>query len=56
MPKNLIDVGAGRKKADLVIKNATVADVFNGVYMHGDVAVVGEIGRASCRERVLIQV
>ena len=42
MPKNLIDVAAGRKKADLVIKNATVADVFNGVYMHGDVAVVGD--------------
>lgn len=37
--KKLIDVAAGRVKADLVIKNATVADVFNGAYIHGDVAV-----------------
>lgn len=40
--KNLIDVAMGRKKADLVIKNATVADVFNGRYVTGDVALCGE--------------
>lgn len=39
--KELIDAATGRKKADLVIKNATVADVFNGRYIKGDVAVVG---------------
>lgn len=37
--KELIDVAVGREKAELVIKNATVADVFNGVYVRGDVAV-----------------
>lgn len=40
--KNLIDVASGRKKADLVIKNATVVDVLGGTYMHGDVAVCGD--------------
>lgn len=35
----LISVAAGRKKADLVIKNATVADVFNGRWVVGDVAI-----------------
>lgn len=40
--KDLIDVAAGRKKADLVVKNATVADVFNGRYIKGDVAVYGD--------------
>lgn len=40
--KELIDVAMGRKKADLVIKNATVADVFNGRYLTGDVAVCGD--------------
>ena len=40
--KKLIDVAMGREKADLVIKNATVADVFNGRYVTGDVAVAGE--------------
>ena len=39
MTKQLIDVAAGRKKAELVIKNAFVADVFNGRYVKGDVAV-----------------
>ncbi len=37
--KKLIEAAAGRTKADLVIKNATVADVFNGAYVKGDVAV-----------------
>lgn len=40
--KELIDVAAGRKKADVVIKNTTVVDVFNGGYIHGDVAVCGD--------------
>lgn len=41
MDKKLIDVAAGRVKADLVIKNAFVADVFNGRFIRGDVAVCG---------------
>ena len=32
MDKKLTDVAAGRVKADLVIKNAFVADVFNDSY------------------------
>lgn len=40
--KDLIEVAAGRKKADVVIKNATVADVFNGKYIRGDVAICGD--------------
>ena len=41
MDKKLTDVAAGRVKADLVIKNAVVADVFNGRFIRGDVAVCG---------------
>ena len=41
MDKKLTDVAAGRVKADLVIKNAFVADVFNGRFIRGDVAVCG---------------
>ena len=37
--KDMIDIAMGRKKAELVIKNATVADVFNGEWTVGDVAV-----------------
>lgn len=40
--KNIIDIAMGRKRADLVIKNATVADVFNGEWIVGDVAVCGD--------------
>ena len=36
---NRIDVAMGRKEADLVIKNASVVDVFNGRIIKGDVAV-----------------
>lgn len=39
MKKESIAVAMGREKADLVIKNAYVADVFNGEYVRGDVAV-----------------
>ncbi len=42
MKNKSIEVAAGRVKADLVIKNATVADVFNGRYVRGDVAVCGD--------------
>lgn len=49
--KKLIDVATGRVKADEVIKNATILDVFNGGWMRGDVAVCGDriagIGRYS---------
>ncbi len=49
--KQLIDVASGRVKADIVIKNANVADVFNGVFVRGDVAVCGDkiagVGRYS---------
>lgn len=38
--KNRIDVAAGRKQADLVLKNGTIVDVYNGRLMKGDVAVV----------------
>lgn len=38
--KHLIDVAAGREEADLVIKNAKVVDVFNGVITKGDIALV----------------
>lgn len=40
--KQLIDVASGRVKADIVIKNANVVDVFNGVFVRGDVAVCGD--------------
>ena len=40
--KKLIDVASGRVKADIVIKNATVADVFGGRFVKGDVAVCGD--------------
>ncbi|MCH5155981.1 MAG: adenine deaminase [Clostridiales bacterium] len=39
--KELIQVASGKQKADLVIKNVTVADVFNGRYFVGDVAICG---------------
>ncbi|MCL2400334.1 MAG: adenine deaminase [Defluviitaleaceae bacterium] len=36
--KKRIDIAAGRKVADTVIKNAKVVDVFNGVIIKGDIA------------------
>ena len=37
--KNLIDAAAGRRKADLVIKNCKIVDVLNGKIFSGEVAV-----------------
>ena len=37
--KKLIDVAAGRKPADLVIKNAKVVDVYGGGIRQGDIAI-----------------
>ena len=39
--KRIIDVAAGREKADVVIKNTTVVDVLGGSLIKGDVAVCG---------------
>ena len=35
----VIDVAAGRRKADLVLKNATYVNVFSGELATGDIAV-----------------
>ena len=40
--KRLIDVAAGREKADVVIKNAKIVNVFSGKIMEGNIAIVGE--------------
>lgn len=37
--KKLIEVAAGRRKADLVVKNCKVANVFSGKIVEGDVAI-----------------
>lgn len=36
----LIDVAAGRKRADLVLKNGKIVDVYQGTILTGDVAIV----------------
>ena len=36
---HIIDVAAGRRKADLVLKNATYVNVFSGTLEQGDIAV-----------------
>ncbi|GKV57724.1 adenine deaminase [Sporosarcina sp. NCCP-2222] len=38
--KQLIDVAAGRKLADLVLKNGKIVDVYQGSILVGDVAIV----------------
>src|SRR5690625_1681958 len=38
--RKLIDVAAGRKPADLVLKNGKIINVFQGNIMEGDVAIV----------------
>ncbi|MEG6584673.1 adenine deaminase [Dendrosporobacter sp. 1207_IL3150] len=38
--KNLIEAAKGKLKADLVLKNATVFDVFTGRFICGDIAVI----------------
>lgn len=40
--KNLIDVAAGRKPADLVVKNCQIVNVFSGEIESGDIAIAGE--------------
>lgn len=42
MLDELIEVAAGRKKADLVLKNARYADVFCGDIKRGDIAICGD--------------
>jgi len=37
--KQLIDVAAGREKADLVIKNSKIVDVYSGKVVKGDIAI-----------------
>ncbi len=39
---NLIDIAAGRKKAQLVLKNGTVLNVFTNEWIKNDVAISGE--------------
>ena len=38
--KNLIEVAAGRKSADLVIKNCQIVNVFSGEIERGEIAIV----------------
>ena len=38
--KHLINVAAGRERADLVIKNAKIVDVGAGIIREGDIAIV----------------
>lgn len=40
--KKEIFAARGKTKADLVIKNVRVLDIFNGEYIPGDIAIVGE--------------
>ena len=37
--KELIEVAAGRKTADTVIKNCRIDDVYNGGILEGDIAL-----------------
>ena len=39
--RNLIDAAAGRRKADLVIKNCKIVNVLNGEIISGEVAIFG---------------
>ena len=38
-----IDAAAGRAKADLVIQNCRIVDVFSGEIFHGEIAVAGGV-------------
>lgn len=42
MGKNIISVARGIEKADLVLKNATILNVFTEEFLPGDVAIVGD--------------
>ena len=52
----LIKVAGGEEKADLVIRDARIADVFGGTWMRGDVAVacgrIAGVGKYSGKEEV----
>ena len=54
--KKLIDVASGREKADLVIKNCKIVDVYNHGIIEGDIAVcdglVAGIGEYEGKEEV----
>lgn len=56
MSEELIAVAAGRKKADLVLKNARYADVFCGDIKRGDIAIYGDkiagVGEYSGKEEI----
>ena len=48
-----MDVAAGRKKADLVLKNATYVNVFSNELCHGDIAVArGQIAAAGDQQHL----
>ncbi|MDK2917702.1 MAG: adenine deaminase [Candidatus Petromonas sp.] len=57
--KKRIDVAAGRKKADLVLKNAKIVNVFTEEIIEGDVAITGKnivgIGRYEGEREVDIE-
>ncbi len=42
MLKNLIDAAICRNQCDIVLKNATYVNVFNGKIEKGDIGVVGD--------------
>lgn len=54
--KGLIEVSSGRKKADLLIKNCKIVDVYNSKIYNGDIAVVNGriagVGRYEAEEVV----
>jgi len=54
--RELIDVSSGRKKADLLIKNCKIVDVYNSKIYNGDIAVVNGriagVGRYEAEEVV----
>lgn len=37
--KNMIDIASGRKKADLLLKNCKIVNVFSHEIIHGDIAI-----------------
>ena len=53
---SLIDVASGRKKADIVIKNANIYDVYGGRLLKGDVAIfkdkIAGVGQYSGYEEI----
>ena len=41
--KRVIEVAAGREKADVVLKNCNIIDVFSGTIAVGDIAFCGDV-------------